>query len=376
MYCTVRFPHHSETMLGVDPVLSPNRIRASFHLTIAAVWIAAVSACGDDGAVVSAGSSISLLSSDTLITTASETIGGVYDLALAANGDVYLADYGYKHVLVVAPDGTLRRTIGKEGSGPGEFQLPHVVSATADSVRVLDAESGQVQVFDAAGGLARSYRLDAPALGGGRDFRGDGWLAAAIGGSGGAMIRVVDPAGNPTASFGEPIVPEAQFLDFTAMKAEIRDGNVPGPFRNQAKIVWGQDDTLYLIFLAEPLVRRYGADGILLWTHQLADPVMEAARANFIRKNVEERNPARIHSLRYVTDAAAVGSELWLLLNTADQEDGVLLVLGADDGSVIRRITFPGLPATGHFAVDQRRRRLYMAPSGEASVLVFTLPGE
>ncbi len=69
-----------------------------------------------------------------------------------------------------------------------------------------------------------------------------------------------------------------------------------------------------------------------------------------------------------------VGDDLWLLLNTADEEDGLLLVLRASDGSVRRRVTFPDLPNTGYFAVDSERRRLYMAPRGEASVLVFELP--
>lgn len=68
-----------------------------------------------------------------------------------------------------------------------------------------------------------------------------------------------------------------------------------------------------------------------------------------------------------------VDGDLWLLLNTADEDDGMLLVLGASDGAVRRRITFPGLPSTGYFAVDQTRRRMYMAPRGDASVLVFDL---
>jgi hypothetical protein len=352
-----------------------NSIHASLDLAFAAIWmIAAASGCGHDSAATSTGESISLLPTDTLITTVSEVIGGVYDLALSENGDLYLADYGYKHILVVAPDGTIRRTIGKEGSGPGEFQMPYVVSAAADSVRVLDSETGQVQVFDAEGSLVRGFRPDVPSLGGGRDFRSDGLLAAAVDGFQGAMIHVADPQGNLIHTFGEPIVPHTDFYDFAAIKGEIRDGRIPAAFRNQAAIVWGQGDSLYLIFQAEPQVRRYGADGELLWTRPLEDAVVRSATASFIRKNIEESNPSRIHSLRLVTDAAVVGSELWLLLNTADEGDGVLLVLSADDGAVLRRITFPGLPTTGHFAVDQPRRRLYMAPSGEASVLILALP--
>lgn len=311
---------------------------------------------------------------DTLVATASELIGGVYDLALSPHGDVYVVDYGFKRVLVVGPDGAVRRTIGKEGSGPGEFEIPYVVRADADSVRVLDAASNQVQVFDSAGVLARSYRLDAPGIGGGRDFRSDGSLAATIDGLDNAMILVLDAAGARVGTFGEPIVPPVTFYDFAALKSEIRDGRVPDAFRNRAALTWAPDHSLYMVFLAEPQVRRYDPAGNLLWTRTLDEPVLRSARATFVRRNIEEQNPSRIHSLQYVTDAAVVGDDLWLLLNTADEDDGLLLVLRANDGSVRRRVTFPGLPNTGYFTVDPSRRRLYMASRGEASVLVFELP--
>jgi len=332
--------------------------------------VTAIAAC----AVPSADELVTLVPMDTLVTTASELIGGVYDLALSPDGDLYVADYSYKHVLVVGPDGLVRRTIGRQGSGPGEFEMPYVVRAGADSVWVLDAAGNRVQVFDRAGGLARSYRLDVPGLGGGRDFRDDGSLAATIDGLDTAMILVFDAAGTRVGKFGEPIVPQVALYDFAALKSEIRDGRVPDAFRNRATLAWAPDHSLYLAFLAEPQVRRYDAAGRLLWTRTLDQPAMRSARETFIRKNIEEQNPSRVHSLQYVTDAAVVGGDLWLLLNTADENDGLLLVLRADDGAVRRRVIFPGLPNTGFFVVDQSRRRLYMAPPSDASILVFKLP--
>lgn len=322
----------------------------------------------------SAVESLALVPRDTLVATGSELIGGVYDLALSPHGDVHIADYGFKHVLVVGPDGAVRRTIGREGSGPGEFEMPYVVEANGDSVWVLDARSNRVQVFDSAGVLGRSYRVDAPGLGAGRDFRSDGALAATIDGFENAMIAVLDAAGARVRTFGEPNVPPVASWDFAALKSEIGDGRVPDAFRNRAELAWAPDHSLYLVFLAEPQVRRYDTAGSLLWTRTLDEPVLRAARETFLRKNIEEQNPSRLHPLQYVTDAAVVGDDLWLLLNTADEDDGLLLVLRASDGSVRRRVTFPGLPNTGYFVVDSERRRLYMAPGGEASVLVFELP--
>jgi hypothetical protein len=312
---------------------------------------------------------------DTLVTTTSEIIGGVYDLAVSPHGDVRVADYGFKHVVVVSPDGTIKRRIGKPGPGPGEFSLPYVVSAGADSVRVFDVGTELVQVFGETGVVARSYRLGSLGLGGGRDFRDDGYLAVAIDGREGAMILVLDAVGRQIAKFGNPVVPPVSGYDFAALKSEIREGRVPNSFRNTAVVKWAPDHSIYLAFLAEPQVRRYDATGTLLWTRKLNDPVLRSARKNFVRKNIDEKNPSRIHPLQYLTDLAVLHDNLWLLLNTEDEENGLLLVLNGQDGSILHRITFPGLPNTGFFGVDVLRKRLYMAPRDEASILIFELPG-
>jgi hypothetical protein len=360
---------HLQRTRSTDPRLG--RTSATSAVLVATV----LAGCADAGGARGAGESLRLVSSQTLVTTESELVGGVYDLTVAPDGDVYIADYGFKHVLVVSPDGSVRRTIGKEGSGPGEFSMPYIVSVGADSLRVLDAGSDRVQVFDLAGMVARDYRLEEMGVGGGRDFRDDGFLAAAIDGSDNAMVRVLDAVGTRVGMFGEPVAPPVQFYDFTALKSEIRDGRVPDAFRNRATVAWAADHSLYLAFLAEPEVRRYDAEGTLRWTRTLDEPVLRSAREAFFRKNTEELNPSAIHPLQYVTDAAVVGNDFWLLLNTTDEDDGLLLVLGGQDGAVLRRFTFPGLPNTGFFAVDPSRQRLYMAPRDEASVLVFELPG-
>ena len=289
-------------------------------------------------------------------------------------GDLHVADSRFKHVLVVAPDGAVRRTIGKAGEGPGEFVMPTVVQAESDSVRVFDSRTSLVQVFDRDGRFRRGVRIEIPGLGSRPDFREDGSVAASTSGGDGSMIVTADAAGNRTGIFGDPIVPPTSFFDFTAIKAEIRDGRVPNAFRNSAQVVAAADGSLYLVFQSEPQVRRYDDEGTLLWTMTLHEPALTSARERFFQKNREEQNPSAIHSLQYVTDAEVVNGDLWLLLNTQDQTDGLLLVLNAADGTVRRRITFAGLPNTGPFAVDAERQRMYMAPRDDASIVVYALP--
>jgi len=70
-----------------------------------------------------------------------------------ADGEVYVADgYGNKHVHRFAPDGELVASWGAEGTGPGEFVLPHDVWVDErDRVLVCDRENFRVQHFDRAG---------------------------------------------------------------------------------------------------------------------------------------------------------------------------------------------------------------------------------
>lgn len=358
--------------IPIFPLMAIPALSPASHLSRVAVAAVVLCACGDAGAR-DAGEPVALFATDTLVTTASERIGGVYDLAVSPAGVLYVADWGYKHVLGIDPDGATR-TIGTEGSGPGEFEMPYTVGADDDSIRVFDAARNVVQVFDRAGALIRSYRLDAPGLGGGRAFSDDGWLAATIGGFEDAMVLLLDAAGARKDNVGEPMVPPTRYYDFGAIKTQIGEGRVPDAFRNQAMVAWGPDHSLYLAFLAEPEVRRYDGTGRLLWTRTLDEPVLRAARNLFFQRNLEESDPSRLHPLRYVTDVGAADGHLWLLLNTADEEAGLLLVLDRDDGAIRCRFAFPGLPNTGTFVVDGRRGRLYMAPRGDASVVAFDLP--
>ena len=75
------------------------------------------------------------------------------DVAVAPSGDLYVADgYGASHIHRLAPDGTLIRTWGEPGDGPGQFSTPHGIWALADGrVIATDRENNRLQVFSAEG---------------------------------------------------------------------------------------------------------------------------------------------------------------------------------------------------------------------------------
>jgi DNA-binding beta-propeller fold protein YncE len=71
----------------------------------------------------------------------------------AADGEIYVADgYGNSSVHRFAADGSLIRTWGGQGSGPGAFTTPHAIAVDRRGrVLVGDRENNRVQVFDRAG---------------------------------------------------------------------------------------------------------------------------------------------------------------------------------------------------------------------------------
>jgi len=75
------------------------------------------------------------------------------DVAVAEDGSFFVSDgYGNSRVLHFAADGTLIKTWGTKGTGPGEFDLPHGI-AIDDRGRVLvaDRSNARVQVFEQSG---------------------------------------------------------------------------------------------------------------------------------------------------------------------------------------------------------------------------------
>jgi hypothetical protein len=78
---------------------------------------------------------------------------GCTDLAVAPNGDIYVAD-GYRNCRIhhFNAKGELVRAWGTVGSGPGEFRLPHAICRAADGrLFVADRENDRIQIFSPDG---------------------------------------------------------------------------------------------------------------------------------------------------------------------------------------------------------------------------------
>jgi streptogramin lyase len=82
-----------------------------------------------------------------------DTFGGPCDVAVAANGDIFVADgHQNSRIMKFDKDGKFLKTWGKRGEGPGEFNLPHtIVIDSRGRVLVGDRSNNRIQIFDQDG---------------------------------------------------------------------------------------------------------------------------------------------------------------------------------------------------------------------------------
>jgi DNA-binding beta-propeller fold protein YncE len=130
------------------------------------------------------------------------------DVAFTPSGDFYVSDgYGNTRVLKFSKDGKLIKQWGKEGTGPGEFNLPHSILVDAKGrVIVGDRENNRIQVFDADGKFLTQWTAGGAPFG--MFLRGDRIYVA----DGRAnWVKVIDTNGKSLGRFGEAGTAPGQF---------------------------------------------------------------------------------------------------------------------------------------------------------------------
>jgi len=70
------------------------------------------------------------------------------NIAVDSVGRVYIPDFQAKAVHVYNADGSYHNSIGREGKGPGEFQMIRAIRIVSDTLYVLDYTIQKVSAFD------------------------------------------------------------------------------------------------------------------------------------------------------------------------------------------------------------------------------------
>lgn len=84
----------------------------------------------------------------------------VFEFDVDRVGRFWVFDAGSSSIFLFGPDGALIRRIGREGSGPGEFQQNGGMVVRADNGLVQwDSRNARISFFDSAGSFERSWPL-------------------------------------------------------------------------------------------------------------------------------------------------------------------------------------------------------------------------
>src|SRR5690349_19300377 len=79
-----------------------------------------------------------------------DRFNGPTDVAVAANGDIFVADgHGNNRIVKFSKDGKFIKQWGRKGAGPGEFNLPHTLFFDSRGrLLVGDRSNQRIQIFD------------------------------------------------------------------------------------------------------------------------------------------------------------------------------------------------------------------------------------
>jgi sugar lactone lactonase YvrE len=85
---------------------------------------------------------------------------GVTDVAIAPNGDIFVADgHVNSRIVKFSKDGKFIKEWGRKGSGPGEFNLPHsIVFDSRGRLLVADRSNKRIQLFDQNGTFIEEWK--------------------------------------------------------------------------------------------------------------------------------------------------------------------------------------------------------------------------
>jgi hypothetical protein len=88
-----------------------------------------------------------------------ESFGDIRSFAVDDRGRFWVLDGQASELRVFDRDGGYLRTVGRAGSGPGEFRYPvHVDLSPAGQIWVMDPGNARISVFDTAGSYIESIR--------------------------------------------------------------------------------------------------------------------------------------------------------------------------------------------------------------------------
>jgi hypothetical protein len=239
------------------------------------------------------------------------------DISAGRAGRIYVLDSKGNNIKIFKEDGAFMGTVGRGGSGPGEFTRPWKLETIEDELYVTDTGNGRIQVLDEDGRYKTGFKVSV-SFGDGMAFDSAGRVYLNTRGfRSPKLISIYDTQGNLVKEFGDLEGRSIQFFDFTVIKKQIRGGKIPDSFKNEIALIVDRGGNTFAVHQALKKLKKFSPNGELIKEHEIMAEEYESIYETFLQKNREvENSPATYYGLSYISDLGLDGDgNLYVLLN-------------------------------------------------------------
>lgn len=273
------------------------------------------------------------------VTFEEDTIAIPTDLIFLPDGSIAILDREYKTVFLFTKKGKLLKSFGGEGKGPGEFVYPVSLQLASNTIWVLDIRQRMLHQFTVEGNFITSNILEERAIIGMRDIKvlTNHELLLPAGGKQNSLVFYRDTKSADDFYFGAAMGDSTRGIRLGKAKKQIANGEIPAFLKNQ--ILIGASKKSYYFFLkAYGIVQKYDHSGNLIWKKELNLPSMTNVYKEW-QENNKKAQAFQIYSLVYARDMVATENFLYILMNTVEGENQLLLRLN-NKGQIVKKFEF------------------------------------
>jgi len=82
------------------------------------------------------------------------------DMCFDDKNNIYVCDYRANNIKVFDPSGKFKKTIGRQGQGPGEFEMPFDIAICKDRLVVWELGNSRISILNPDGEFIKSIHID------------------------------------------------------------------------------------------------------------------------------------------------------------------------------------------------------------------------
>lgn len=252
------------------------------------------------------------------------------DIAVSKKGGIYILDSKDNNIKIFREDGSFIECFSREGSGPGEFRRPWILDIIEEEIYIADTGNGRIQILTKDGQYLRSFKVPID-FGQGMEFDSKGNIYLNTKGfRSPKIISVYNSEGHFIREIGDLEGKSFEFFDFTLIKKQIRNGEIPDSFKNDLLLIVDNNGYLFAVHRALNKFKKFSPKGELFAEIEIKTEEYKNIYKAFLKKNESEENPSIYWALYYVNDLAVdEKGNLYILLNEPSR---MIIYVYSNDG--------------------------------------------